>query len=222
MPSSGIFAKGLLAATLIGACMIFGNYWLLHDAAPAPLGDTYVYEADQPTKINGARPLQMIQSASSQSLKGPEGERETIRLSFSAHMQPETLKQGTRVSVFLVKEVGVPPAARVMLFVRPQDDGSTGVVSTVSEYKESGKAAALRALLTQAAVNPVPDLDFITPVGIATGDHVVFVAYIRHDRLHLKGRQQPIDGKWASFKEVKLSESLQEATVGSPSRAAPH
>ncbi len=219
MPSARFFSRGLLAAALIVACMIFGNYLLLRNIAPETRGDTYVYEADHPTKIDRAKPLELIEAASSQSLKGPEGERETIRLSFSAHMQSETLKENTKVSVFLVKEAGVPPAARVMLFVRPQDDGSIGVISTFSKSGENGKAAALRALFALAGVNPVPDLDFLTPVGTASGNHVVFVAYIRQERLHLKGRQQPADGKWVAFKDVKLADALQEATVGSLSLA---
>jgi hypothetical protein len=222
MPSSGIFVKGLLAATLIFACMVLGNYWLLtRDVSTDAHGDTYVYEAaGRPTKIDTAKPLQVVQVGSSQSLNGVEGERETVRLSFSAHLQTKTLKESTQVSVFLVKEIGVPPAARVMLFVRPQEDGSTGVVSTLSKAGESGKAAALRALAAHAGVNPVPDLDFLTPVGTASGEHVVYVAYIRQERLHLKGRQQPADGKWVAFKDIKLADALQEATVGLQSLAA--
>jgi hypothetical protein len=211
MPFS--FAKVLLVSILIVTCMLFANYWLL-SSFPQTRGDTYVYEIDRPINIEKVKPLQAIQPANPQKLKGPEGERETIRLSFSAHLQAEALKENTKVSVFLVQEVGVPPAARVMLFVRTQDDGSSGVISTLSKSGENGKAAALRALLAHAGVNPVPDLDFLTPVGTASDDHVVFVAYIRQERLHLKGRQQPADGNWVAFKDVKLSQALQEATVG--------
>jgi hypothetical protein len=100
-----------------------------------------------------------------------------------------------------------------MLFTLPLADGSAGVVSTGSQPGENGKSAALRALTELAAVNPMPDLDFMTPAGSASDGHSVNVAYIRQERLHLKGRAQPAGGNWAVFKDVKLSDGLQEATV---------
>ena len=75
-----------------------------------------------------------------------------------------------------MKEVGVAPSARVMLFTLPLADGSAGVVSTGSQPGENGKSAALRALTELAAVNPMPDLDFMTPAGSASDGHSVNVA----------------------------------------------
>ncbi len=216
MPSTSLFTRGLIAALLIISSMFFGNYVMFRDKALPAQGDTYVYATvDKPRDAIApkARALQPSQSALAPSQKGPAGALETVRLSFSAHMHAEALQANTKVSVFLVKEVGVAPAARVMLFTLPDDDGSTGVVSTLSRAGENGKAAALRALAEGASVNPVPDLDFITPVGAVSDGHAVFVAYIRQERLHLKGRQQPANGKWVIFKEVVLSEGLQEAAV---------
>lgn len=216
MPSTSLFTRGLIAALLIVSSMFFGNYIMFRDKSLPAQGDTYVYAAvERPRDATApkARALQPSQSAAAHSQRGPAGALETVRLSFSAHMHAEALQENTQVSVFLVKEVGVAPAARVMLFTLPEDDGSTGVVSTLSRAGENGKAAALRALAEGASVNPVPDLDFITPVGSASDGRAVFVAYIRQERLHLKGRQQPANGKWVIFKEVVLSEGLQEAAV---------
>jgi hypothetical protein len=218
MPSSSILTKALLAAMLLVAGMIVGNYIMFRQISPEARGDTYVYEAAQkPREVNSlqvnAGQVQTGKSPPPNSPKGAAGAQETIRLSFSAHLQEDVLKVNTQVSVFLVKEVGVAPSARVMLFTIPHADGSARVVSTGSKHGENGKTAALRALAELAAVNPVPDLDFITPVGTASEGHAVYVAYIRQERLHLKGRRQPVGGNWAVFKDVKLSDELQEAAV---------
>ena len=211
MPSSSIFVKGLLAAIAVVACMFYSNYRALQAMPAQAHGDAYVYEAaESPKKVKSLEIPREIQAP--QLLKGAEGASETVRLSFSAHLHADTLKENTKVHVFLVKEVGVPPAARVLLFTRPQDDGSNGVVSTESKSGENGKSAALRALSTYVGVSPVPDIDFITPVGATSDGDVVYVAYIRQERLHLKGRKEP-DGTWEIFKTVKLAAALQEATV---------
>jgi hypothetical protein len=215
MPSTSLFTRGLIAALLIMSSLFLGNYVMFRDKALPAQGDTYVYATVEKPRDAIAPKARAMQPSPSEppSQRAPAGALETVRLSFSAHMHAEALPASTKVSVFLVKEVGVAPAARVMLFTLPEDDGSTGVVSTLSRAGENGKAAALRALAEGASVNPVPDLDFITPVGAASDGHVVFVAYIRQERLHLKGRQQPANGKWVIFKEVVLSEGLQEAAV---------
>lgn len=212
MALSNLRANGLWAAGLIVVCMLFWNYRLLRSSSPEIKGaDTYTYESDKrSSKINSEQVLSKEPGV----LAGPEGAAETIRLSFSAHLRADALPENSKVSVFLVKEVGAPPSTRVMLFVRQQDDGSTGVVSTLSKPGESGKTAALRALAVHAAVSPVPDIDFITFVGSASGGHAVFVAYIRQERLHLKGRQHAVGGDWVAFKDVALADSLKEATVG--------
>jgi hypothetical protein len=219
MPSSSTFVKGLLAAIAVVACMFYGNYRALQAMPTQTHGDTYIYEAvESPQKLKPLEIPREIQAP--QLLKGAEGASETVRLSFSAHLHAGTLKENTKVHVFLVKEVGVPPAARVLLFTRRQDDGSNGVVSTESKSGENGKSTALRALATHAGVNPVPDLDFITPVGATSDGDAVYVAYIRQERLHLKGRKEPVDGTWEVFKTVKLAAALQEATVSCCSFAA--
>jgi hypothetical protein len=223
MPSTSIVTKISLAATLIVVGMIVGNYTMFSQMSPADGGGAYVYEAaERPREVNSLRAQAQQEETEDlplKSSKGPAGAQETIRLSFSAHLQPASLKENTPISVYLVKEVGVAPAARVMLFTLPQDTGGTGVISTRSRLGESGKAAALRALADFAAVNPVPDLDFITPVGATSDGHSVYVAYIRQERLHLKGRLQPAEGKWISFKDVQLSHTLEEATVDALARS---
>lgn len=189
----GVFAKGQWAAFAIVACMLVGSYRIFYKTSI----ETRAGDQPQQPHLNAleVRPQ-------------PPPSSSTVH----ARVAADALKDNTKVSIFLVKEVGTPPNARVMLFVRAEDSGSTGVVSTLSQPGESGKAAALRALAAHAGVMPVPDLDFIVNAGTAPGDHVVFVALIREARLLLKGRQ-PADGKWVIFKEAQLTDGLAEATV---------
>ena len=189
-----VFAKGKWAAFAIVACMLVGSNRLLHNTAVL---ETRADDQVHPPHLNALEVQLPPPQASSTA---------------HARAAADALKDSTKVSVFLVKEVGTPPNARVMLFVRSEGSGGTDVVSTLSQPGESGKTAALRALAAHAGVLPVPDLDFIVNAGTASGDHAVFVALIREARLLLKGRQ-PADGKWVSFKDAALADSLAEATV---------